>query len=232
MCTLFPVCRARAVPDPASCCFSSPPLRRCRAWFRIPRFVTVQRLRKTERWPSGRRRTPGKCVYGNPVSRVRIPPSPPDSSKGARLAPFAFPAPGVSGFEPSIDQDDGSTGGAKRHRNAEAERRRPGGRRPRRRNPSLSARFKQRGQVGPFCMFGFDVLSLPCPGSYSSVYVPSVRRLPGAELAAPSAPLRHPASSPGPRTLPQGAPYGRRRSKQTVSRRVRLSAAKRTISNA
>ena len=31
---------------------------------------------RTERWPSGRRRTPGKCVYGN-VSRVRIPPSPP-----------------------------------------------------------------------------------------------------------------------------------------------------------
>ena len=29
-----------------------------------------------ERWPSGRRRTPGKCVYGN-VSRVRIPLSPP-----------------------------------------------------------------------------------------------------------------------------------------------------------
>ncbi len=115
MCTPFPDFRARAVPDPASCCFSSPPLRRCRAWFRIPRFVTVQRLRKTERWPSGRRRTPGKCVYGNPVSRVRIPPSPPDSSKGARLAPFAFPAPGVSGFEPSIDQGDGSTGAVQRH---------------------------------------------------------------------------------------------------------------------
>ncbi len=31
-----------------------------------------------ERWPSGRRRTPGKCVYGN-VSRVRIPLSPPVS---------------------------------------------------------------------------------------------------------------------------------------------------------
>ena len=30
----------------------------------------------SEKWPSGRRRTPGKCVYGN-VSRVRIPPSPP-----------------------------------------------------------------------------------------------------------------------------------------------------------
>jgi hypothetical protein len=29
-----------------------------------------------ESWPSGRRRTPGKCVYGN-VSRVRIPRSPP-----------------------------------------------------------------------------------------------------------------------------------------------------------
>ncbi len=51
----------------------------------------------------------------------------------------------------------------------------------------------------------------------------------GAELAAPAAPLRHPAPSPGPRTLPQGAPCGRRRSKQTVSRRGRLSAAKRTI---
>ena len=28
----------------------------------------------SEKWPSGRRRTPGKCVYGN-VSRVRIPSS-------------------------------------------------------------------------------------------------------------------------------------------------------------
>ena len=36
----------------------------------------------TERWPSGRRRTPGKCVYGN-VSRVRIPPSPPTLRRGA-----------------------------------------------------------------------------------------------------------------------------------------------------
>ncbi len=173
MCTPFPDFRARAVPDPASCCFSSPPLRRCRAWFRIPRFVTVQRLRKTERWPSGRRRTPGKCVYGNPVSRVRIPPSPPDSSKGARLAPFVFPAPGVSGFEPSIDRDDGSTGGAKRHRNAEAARRRPGGRRPRRRNPSLSARFKQRGPSGPFCIFGLGDPAcrlVAGPGSASGVY--------------------------------------------------------------
>ena len=33
--------------------------------------------RNAERWPSGRRRTPGKCVYGNPVSWVRIPPAPP-----------------------------------------------------------------------------------------------------------------------------------------------------------
>jgi len=44
----------------------------------------------------------------------------------------------------------------------------------------------------------------------------------GAELAAPAAPLRHPAPSPGPRTLLQGAPYGRRRSKPTASRRFRL----------
>ena len=32
-----------------------------------------------ERCPSGWRSTPGKCVYGNPVSRVRIPLSPPAS---------------------------------------------------------------------------------------------------------------------------------------------------------
>ena len=30
----------------------------------------------TERWPSGRRRTPGKCVGAESVSRVRIPLSP------------------------------------------------------------------------------------------------------------------------------------------------------------
>ena len=30
---------------------------------------------KLERWPSGRRRTPGKCVYAKSVSRVRIPSS-------------------------------------------------------------------------------------------------------------------------------------------------------------
>ena len=32
---------------------------------------------KTVKWLSGRKRTPGKCVYVNSVSRVRIPPSPP-----------------------------------------------------------------------------------------------------------------------------------------------------------
>ena len=40
----------------------------------------------TERCPSGRRSTPGKCVYGN-VPRVRIPPSPPELKKGA-VCPF------------------------------------------------------------------------------------------------------------------------------------------------
>ena len=34
--------------------------------------------RHAERWPSGRRRTPGKCVYVTSVSWVRIPPAPPD----------------------------------------------------------------------------------------------------------------------------------------------------------
>ena len=43
-------------------------------WRESRRFGIIRRL--TERWPSGRRRTPGKCVTGN-RSRVRIPPSPP-----------------------------------------------------------------------------------------------------------------------------------------------------------
>ena len=41
-------------------------------------------IRHAERWPSGRRRTPGKCVYGNPVSRVRIPPAPPINKSSIR----------------------------------------------------------------------------------------------------------------------------------------------------
>ncbi len=104
-----------------------------------------------ERWPSGRRRTPGKCVYGNPVSRVRIPPSPPDSSKGARVAPFAFPAPGVSGFEPEKSNmmvRRVPCSGTRASPQATTRRARhvvPS-------NPSLSARFKQRGPSGPFCI--------------------------------------------------------------------------------
>ena len=41
-------------------------------------------LKVLETCPSGWRSTPGKCVYVNSVSRVRIPPSPPDlnNSKG------------------------------------------------------------------------------------------------------------------------------------------------------
>ncbi len=172
MCTLFPVCRARAVPDPASCCFSSPPLRRCRAWFRIPRFVTVQRLRKTERWPSGRRRTPGKCVYGNPVSRVRIPPSPPDSSKGAPSGPFCMVGPGARGFEPERSKmmvRRVTRSGTRASPQATTRRARhvvPS-------NPSLSARFKQRGPSGPFCIFGLGDPAcrlVAGPGSASGVY--------------------------------------------------------------
>ncbi len=34
-------------------------------------------FKNMERWPSGLRRTPGKCVYAKHVPRVRIPLSPP-----------------------------------------------------------------------------------------------------------------------------------------------------------
>ncbi len=46
----------------------------------------------TERWPSGRRRTPGKCVGAESVSRVRIPLSPQKSvnQEVARFTLFFF----------------------------------------------------------------------------------------------------------------------------------------------
>ncbi len=40
-------------------------------------FIVYNSPEFVERWPSGRRRSPAKGVYPNPVSRVRIPPSPP-----------------------------------------------------------------------------------------------------------------------------------------------------------
>ena len=40
--------------------------------------VSKSFLINSERWQSGRMRTPGKCVYVNSVSGVRIPLSPPD----------------------------------------------------------------------------------------------------------------------------------------------------------
>ena len=43
--------------------------------------AAARQKRATEQWPSGRRRTPGKCVYGKTVSRVRIPPAPPQSAQ-------------------------------------------------------------------------------------------------------------------------------------------------------
>ena len=39
-----------------------------------------------ERWPSGRRRSPAKRVYLTRVSRVRIPPSPPNSLGHSKIA--------------------------------------------------------------------------------------------------------------------------------------------------
>src|SRR5215469_12955214 len=53
--------------------------------------TTVKQLAFLERWPSGRRRAPAKGVYGlKPVSRVRIPPSPPVQIKKGTLfgSPF------------------------------------------------------------------------------------------------------------------------------------------------
>src|SRR6266568_5691483 len=45
---------------------------------------------RTERWPSGRRHSPAKGAYGpKPVSRVRIPLSPPSK----HLTPFQIPPP-------------------------------------------------------------------------------------------------------------------------------------------
>ena len=45
----------------------------------------------SESWPSGRRRTPGKCVYAKSVSRVRIPHSPPIViAKACRLSLTGF----------------------------------------------------------------------------------------------------------------------------------------------
>ena len=38
--------------------------------------------KEKEKCPSGRRSTPGKCVYLKRVSRVRIPPSPPERLNG------------------------------------------------------------------------------------------------------------------------------------------------------
>ena len=58
-----------------------------------------------ERCPSGRRSTPGKCVYGN-VSRVRIPPSPPNIKRPRR---GLFSIRCQQGFEPSMYQSGGST---------------------------------------------------------------------------------------------------------------------------
>ena len=55
------------------------------------------------RCPSGRRSTPGKCVYGN-VSRVRIPPSPPKIKSPAQCRVFYFSVTGNSDENPDPAQ--------------------------------------------------------------------------------------------------------------------------------
>ncbi len=65
---------------------------------------------------------------------------------------------------------------------------------------------------------------VPKEGHPDSAREPCSRVLgPAALNSLRCASLRHPAPSPGPRTLPQGAPYGRGRSKPTVSPRLRLT---------
>ena len=49
--------------------------------------------RIAEQWPSGRRRTPGKCVYVKSVSRVRIPPAPPPASEKIEFSSQGSPVP-------------------------------------------------------------------------------------------------------------------------------------------
>ena len=53
---------------------------------------------KTVKWLSGRKRTPGKCVYVNSVSRVRIPPSPPLFLYPFSLYPLLLYLPSLDPF--------------------------------------------------------------------------------------------------------------------------------------
>ena len=63
-----------------------------------------------ERCPSGRRSTPGKCVYGTTVPRVRIPPSPPIHENAGSLKPaFLCPQPRRSGLSVPCKRTSGST---------------------------------------------------------------------------------------------------------------------------
>ncbi len=61
-----------------------------------------------ERCPSGLRSTPGKCVYGKTVPRVRIPPSPPYKSERGHSAPFTFVRRGRPDENPRFDNIAGS----------------------------------------------------------------------------------------------------------------------------
>ena len=52
------------------------------------RGITLSRAPNSERWLSGRKRSPAKGVYVNSVSRVRIPLSPPDIKTPAQAGFF------------------------------------------------------------------------------------------------------------------------------------------------
>ena len=67
--------------------------------------------RPPDRWPSGRRRAPGKCVYVKSVSWVRIPPCPPVPMR-ATLS--ARPTAALSGRFPGVFGANLLTGPARR----------------------------------------------------------------------------------------------------------------------
>src|SRR5690606_33654585 len=68
-----------------------------------PQFAGMQQFQ--ERWQSGRMRRIRNPVHGSPVTRVRIPPSPPDTQKAAHEAAFCVSGgEGGLGSNPEVRQ--------------------------------------------------------------------------------------------------------------------------------
>ena len=145
----------------------------------------------TERWPSGRRRLIGIQVYGNPVSWVRIPPSPPDKERTPCGSFFCLE--GVCG------RSRRGSSRARRSRATDA-RSAPAGRAPKVRiNPTLSAR--QRKDPLRVLFLSRGGVRTKRPGFESSTAEPGDRRAKrarreSAEGANQSHPLRQTKKGP------------------------------------